>query len=126
MKKKILFTDDAYIGGKLFAKEGDIKEFDDSKGSATRWINRGHKEVCEDTPVKESELEEVKEEEVKEESKEIETAPEESGIDLDSMSKKELLRFAKGKEIDIPKDVKKVDEIRNFLKEKDEAIEDAF
>lgn len=42
MMKKIRFRYDAYVDGELFAKKGEEKLIDDSKGSASRWIKRGH------------------------------------------------------------------------------------
>ena len=44
-KEYIKFHKDAFVSGELYARKGEIKEIDDSKGSATRWLKRGHEEV---------------------------------------------------------------------------------
>lgn len=95
---KLKFVKDAYVDGVLFASEGEIKDVPEEKGSAQRWINRGA------VPVEQ----EVKEEKVLDNS--IEQP------DFEKMDKKELLKFAEDNNIEIPKDVNKVADIKSFLK----------
>ena len=111
---KVKFLKDAYVNGEVFAREGDVKEFT-SIASAKRWLNRGHVEVSSDEPIKEIH---IKSEELEEVEPEIcDEVEEEEVADFDEMTKKQLLAYAKENEIEIPSDVKKVEEIRSFLKE---------
>lgn len=106
---KIKFLKDAWVSGELFAKKGDVKDIDNKLGSADRWLKRGHVEYVE---------EEVK---VVEEEPQLD---EDECLELDKMKKKELLEHAASIGVEIPKELKKVDEIRDFLKDLD--IEDAL
>jgi hypothetical protein len=68
---KLKFIADAYYNGVHVHKAGEVKEIDNSKGMAQRWLSRGI--AVEADEVKEEIKEEVKEEikeEVKEEIKE--------------------------------------------------------
>jgi hypothetical protein len=64
---KLKFIADAYYNGVHVHKAGEVKEIDNSKGMAQRWLSRGI--AVEANEVKEEIKEEVKEE-VKEEIKE--------------------------------------------------------
>lgn len=117
---KVKFIKDAFVSKKLFAKKGEIKDIEPDS-SVRRWLRRGH-ELVEDG-VKEEVIEEspVVEEEVVES---IETA-----VDLDVMSKDELLVFAEDNAIEIDKrlGVKKIREkIEEWLNDNSEGVEDSF
>ena len=98
---KIKFLEDAFYNKKLFAKKGEVKEMEDS--FAQRWLNRGHAFYKE---------EEKKEEQGAKEAQDVNALLLEF---LQGAKKKELLEFVKDNEILLPEDLKKAEEIRDFL-----------
>lgn len=117
---KLKFNSDAFYNGKLIAAKGEIKEISEENGFASRWIKRGAEEVKEEVPKvedKEQVLEDIKEmldgskEEDEEEAMEV--------VDFDAMKKEELLKYIAYRGISLPNDIKKVADIREFLKNLD-------
>lgn len=83
-KKLLLFLENAYIDGELFAKKGEVKEVPVEGGSADRWLKRcaieAEKEV-EEKPIEEKPVSKKKKSKKKKKVKESEEIKEDAPVE---------------------------------------------